>query len=127
MLSQTAEKLALPGTLFFVPGCRAKIVRDYTEGCFSIPLPVRRLQRTNVLSLGAFGAFPDFKLHVLAFPQALESIRLDGREMHEDVGSAVLRGDESKPFGIVKPLHSSLFHIAFSTLYFRISCREDPL
>ncbi len=44
--------------------------------------------------------------------------------MHEDVGSAVLRRDESKPFGIVKPLHSSLFHIALVPCIFEFPAEK---
>src|ERR1051326_6773527 len=76
------------------------------------------LQDLNVLCLPAFGAFLDFELHGLAFLQATESIRLDRREMHENI-FAGLTADKAKTLGVVKPLYCSLFHVVtFSVLNF---------
>ena len=43
------------------------------------------LDSLNVFGLQALGALGDIELHRLAFLQALETARLDGREMHENV------------------------------------------
>jgi hypothetical protein len=75
-----------------------------------------RLQGLYVLCLPALRAFYDAELHRLAFLKAAEAaVRLDRREMHEDV-FAILTADESETLGIVKPLHCSLFH--FVTFFF---------
>jgi len=86
------------------------------------PLPnepnVFVLQDLNVLCLPTLGAFLDFELDRLAFLQAAESIRLDRREMHENV-FAGLTADKAKTLGVVKPLYCSLFHVVtFSVLNF---------
>src|SRR6266446_5243195 len=76
------------------------------------------LEDLNVLGLPALGALGHFELHGLAFLQALEAARLDGREMHEDI-FAILAADESEALGVIKPLHCSLFH--FVVLFFALN------
>src|SRR6266403_3170925 len=66
------------------------------------------LDSSNVLRLPALGALGHVELHGLAFLQALESARLNSGEMHENV-LAILTADEAVAFGVVKPLHCSLF------------------
>src|SRR6266852_3736397 len=66
------------------------------------------LDSGNVLRLPAFGAFGHVELHGLAFLQALEAASLNRGEMHENV-FAILTADEAIAFGVVKPLHCSLF------------------
>ena len=73
----------------------------------------------------------DFKLHLVAFLQALVSIGNDGAVVHKDIGAA-FTGDESIPLCGVKPLDRTLqsFHAAplSSTCNFlaplRPACRE---
>jgi len=67
------------------------------------------LERLHVFSLEAFGAAHQVELHGLAFLQAAESVCADGRKMHEDVCARVA-ADKAVAFGVVKPLHCSLFH-----------------
>ena len=80
----------------------------------SILLPflncLRQLKRLDVCCLPAFRPLNDVELHSLAFLQTLEAIRVNGGVMHEDVFS-VLAGDEAVALGVVKPLHSTLFHL----------------
>jgi len=66
------------------------------------------LEGGNVLRLPALRAFGHVELHGLAFLQALKAARLDCGEMHENV-FAILTADETIAFGVVKPLHCSLF------------------
>src|SRR5215472_17073571 len=73
-------------------------------------LRMPQLQNLNVLSLPALGATLHVEADSLAFLQSAEAARLNRREVHENV-FAVLTGDEAKPFGIVKPLYCSLFHL----------------
>ena len=68
------------------------------------------LQRFNVLGLQTFRSFGHVKLDLLSFLQAAEAACLNGREMHENI-FARLTVDEAETFGIVKPLHCSLFHV----------------
>ena len=78
---------------------------------FEIRIASNRLERLYVLSLPALGSLHDVELNRLTFLKAAESVRLDRREMHENV-FAILAADESKTFSVVEPLYSSLFHFA---------------
>ena len=69
------------------------------------------LQNLNVFCLEPLGSADDAELHRLAFLKAAEALRLDGRKMHKYVLTA-LPSDEAKAFGVVEPLHCSLFHVA---------------
>jgi len=65
------------------------------------------LERAYVLSLPALRSLGHFELHCLTFLQALESARLNGREMHENV-FAGLTADEAIALGVVEPFNCSL-------------------
>src|SRR5262249_2777421 len=67
-----------------------------------------RLEWAHVFSLPAFWAFRHVELHGLALLQAPETSRLDCREMNKNV-FATLTANEAVAFGIVEPLHCSLF------------------
>src|SRR5450759_1279992 len=73
-----------------------------------LSLSVVPLDSGNVLRLPALGALGHVELHCLTFLQALEAARLNSGEMHENV-FAILTADETIAFGVVKPLHCSLF------------------
>src|SRR5215472_1011258 len=75
-------------------------------------LMIRYLQRPYVFSLPALGTLGHVELHGLALLQALETCRLDCREMNKNV-FATLTANEAEAFGVVEPLHCSLFcHVA---------------
>src|SRR6185295_15654472 len=57
----------------------------------------------DVRRLEAFGALDEVELDVGAFREGAEALRLDGREVDEDV-FAGLGGDEAKALRIVEPL-----------------------
>src|SRR5690348_401842 len=65
-------------------------------------------ERLYVFSLPAFGALRHLELHSLPFLKTLEPPRLDCREMHKNI-LAALTTDEAVAFGVVEPLHRSLF------------------
>src|SRR5215467_6049710 len=67
-----------------------------------------RLEWPHVFSLPALWAFRHVELHGLALLEALETSRLDCREMHKNV-FATLTANEAVAFGVVEPLHCSLF------------------
>ena len=71
-----------------------------------------RLQNLYVLRLEALGALHDIELDRLALLKAPETVRLNGRKVHEDV-FAVLPADKAKSLCVVKPLHCTLFHCVF--------------
>src|SRR5215471_10674591 len=75
-------------------------VRTPARGCL--------LSCRDVSGLQAFGTLRHFELHAGAFIQGAISLRLDGREVNEDVLS-VLALDKAVPLGCVKPLHCSFF------------------
>ena len=51
----------------------------------SAGIPATRLERLHVGSLPSLGPLHDVELHGLAFLQALETIRIDRRVMHENI------------------------------------------
>src|SRR5438874_12532188 len=67
------------------------------------------LERSDVFCLKAFRPLGDVELDRLAFLQAAKTACLNGRKMHENI-VAGLAADKAEAFGIVKPLHCSLFH-----------------
>src|ERR1039458_5169950 len=69
---------------------------------------VATLDSLNVLSLQALRAFDHVELHGLALLQASESARLNRREMHKNI-FAGLSSELAVAFGVVEPLHCSLF------------------
>src|SRR5439155_17670848 len=88
--------------------------RTFKKNCPAREFPRRavcwpRLERSNVFRLEAFGPLGDVELDRLAFLQAAKAACLDSRKMHENV-VARLAADEAEAFGVVKPLHCSLFH-----------------
>ena len=70
----------------------------------------------DVLSLPALRPFGHFKLHSLTLLQAAKTAALDCREMYEHI-LAILAADETITFGVVKPLHCSLFHVVTLFLF----------
>lgn len=77
-------------------------------------LKIFRLENLNVLSLPSFCPFDHIELDGLAFLQALESVALNGAKVDKHI-ITVLPRDKTKPLGIVKPFHCSLFHLLFHT------------
>src|SRR6516162_1791054 len=62
------------------------------------------------LSLRALRALFGLELDLRALGEGLEALAADRAEMHEDVLTAVTRGDEPKALCIVEPLHGSGCH-----------------
>ena len=81
------------------------------------------LDSLNVFGLQALGALGDAELYRLALLEALESARLDGREMHENV-FARLTADKAVALGIIEPLYCSLFHVCLYSCSFVIVTLE---
>src|SRR3977135_2341031 len=69
------------------------------------------LHRLDVGSLFPLGSRGDFERNLLAFLQRLESRHVDRREMREQIFAAAVGSNETKPFGVVKPLYSSCCHV----------------
>ena len=61
-----------------------------------------------VFSLPTLGALRNVELYGLPFLKTLELARLDCREVHKNI-LAALTTDEAVAFGVVEPLHCSLF------------------
>src|SRR3954470_16684475 len=74
------------------------------------PLVCVVLQRADVLRLRALLALSHVELDALVLVEGLVPLRLDRREVAEDVGAAVVLGDEPKALLRVEPLHSALSH-----------------
>jgi hypothetical protein len=66
------------------------------------------LERLYVFSLPALRALRNVELHGLPFLKTPEPADLDCREMHKNI-LAALTADEAVAFGVVEPLHCSLF------------------
>ena len=81
----------------------------------------------DIFCLEALRALDHVKLHRLAFLKAAESVRLDGREMHENI-VAGLTAKKAIALGVVKPLYCSLFqcvtYFYFEFLLRRIAAGE---
>jgi len=58
----------------------------------------------DVLSLGTFVTFDDFKLYSLTFAQGSETLSIDRREVYENIFFAVISGDKAIAFFAVEPL-----------------------
>jgi hypothetical protein len=63
----------------------------------------------DVCGLKALGALDQIELDRVTLGEASEPLRLDRREMNENVLTTILR-DEAKAFGVVKPLHGAFAH-----------------
>jgi len=73
-----------------------------------IAFPKAHSEWLYVLSLQPLGALRNVELHGLPLLEALEPARLDCREVHKNILTA-LTADEAVAFGVVEPLHCSLF------------------
>jgi len=68
------------------------------------------LDRSDVLSLGAFLAFTYIKLNRLALNEGAEAVTGDGTEVDEQVGTTITL-DETIALGLVEPLYSAFLTI----------------
>jgi hypothetical protein len=73
----------------------------------------------------AFRSLFGIKADTVTFGQALKAISLDARMMDKNI-IAVFTGDEAKPFTVVEPLYSSLFHAGY-LLISRLKSQKDSI
>jgi len=99
------QKQSIPARIEMMGGKRRKKADLRGHRLFKVSLAFESL---HVFSLPALRTFCEFELHLLAFLQASESARLDGRVMDENVWS-VIAANEPVTFGVVEPLYCSLF------------------
>src|SRR3954454_24906386 len=81
-----------------------------TGACVFSLLPDLGSERADVGGLRALLALGHLELDPLVLVQAAVAGGLDGREVGEDVGAAVVRGDEPKALLSVEPLHDAGNH-----------------
>ena len=74
------------------------------------------LLRLDICSLFALRAGGNVKAHPLVFRERLETCRIDGREMREQVFRAIVRGDETETFCVIEPLHNTCCHADLSKI-----------
>src|SRR5690349_25142628 len=80
----------------------------------SPPISVRDLRDdADVLGLQALGAASGVELDLLVLVERAESARREGAEVREDVGAAVVGGDEAEALVGVEPLDGSGCHVSF--------------
>src|SRR6266568_1371235 len=72
------------------------------------------LERADLLGLRALRASPGGELDPLVLRKAAETVGLDGRVVNEDVGGAVVGGNEAVTLVGVEPLHDALSHVCYS-------------
>src|SRR5260370_4322370 len=81
--------------------------------------PLRELRApldlADVGGLKPLGPLGDLELDLVPLDDALETLSLDGAEMHEHV-LAILLGDEAVPLCVVAPLHVTLSHLSATSL-----------
>src|SRR5215475_1877062 len=81
--------------------------------------PAGRTSRSDLPDVGGLQplrAAGDLELDPIALGQALEALRLDGAEVHEDI-LAVFLGNESVALRIVEPLHAALSHLSLPSFF----------
>jgi hypothetical protein len=66
-------------------------------------------QYDDVRRLGTLGTVGNFELYLIAFIKDLEPVLLDGREVNEDIISAV-SGNETKALLLIKPFNTTFGH-----------------
>ena len=76
-------------------------------------LPIVRSDYGDIGSLLAFRTGRDIERNTLVFFQGFETVRLDRREMGENIFAAFIGSDESEALGIVKPFYSTCCHYIF--------------
>jgi hypothetical protein len=64
---------------------------------------VLRCHSDYVTGLWTFLPFDDLELHVIAFLQALVTIRADCAVVHENVSIAIVTTDEAESFRVIEP------------------------
>src|SRR5260370_42047120 len=74
------------------------------------------LERLNWLGLRSLRSPHRRELDALVLRKAAVTVSLDGGVVHEDVGAAVVRGDETEALISVEPLHRALSHVLFLLL-----------
>jgi hypothetical protein len=60
--------------------------------------------------LAVLGVSLRIERNLLAFRQRLETVALDGREMHEHILTTVVIGDKSETLILIEPFHSTVIH-----------------
>src|SRR5437762_8527528 len=86
------------------PSARGPRVEPPRIGRVHPPVGRRLADPRYVRRLVPFGAGHHFELHALALRQRLEPVRLNGREVNEQL-LARLVPDETEALGLVEPLH----------------------
>ena len=76
-------------------------------------LPAVRSDHSDIGSLFAFRASHDIERNTLVFFQGFETVRLDRREMGENIFAPLIGSDETEAFCIVKPFYSTCCHYNF--------------
>ena len=89
-------------------GCKRLKTDEKRAGRIKIRPAPYGLEASHVRRLEALRTGGHFELDRLAFVQRLVTIRLDGREVDENI-FATLALNETKAFTCVEPLHCSLF------------------
>jgi len=80
----------------------------------------------NVGRLKTFRAFHDFERNAVALSKGLESVASDSGKMHEYV-FAIFLLKKTKPLAVVKPFHSSVYHLLTSPILLLVGfIREHP-
>src|ERR1017187_10885847 len=117
--------LALFGS--FYPGLQMPKIRQDKKGRPRPGPPLNRAgtrrcesrrgwsERANLLGLGPLSALAGGELDSLVLLKTAESVNLNRGVVHEDVGAAVVRGDETVALVGVEPLHGALRHVPSPT------------
>src|SRR5271156_6077964 len=81
-----------------------------------------RLKRPDPLGLKTLRSLLGLVVDLLSFDQLAIARALDGREVCEDVGRAVVRGNKTEALGGVEPLHGTCGHDVASFLHAGDTC-----
>lgn len=73
-------------------------------------IQIKSLDDLNVRSLLALWASCHFERNTLVFLQGLEAVRLNRREVREQVFAAFVRSDKAETLGVIEPFYDTSCH-----------------
>ena len=71
----------------------------------------RCLGARNIGSLFSLGTLSNIKRNLLPFFEGFESVHADCQEMGEEIFVTIIRGDETKAFGVIETFYCTCCHM----------------
>jgi hypothetical protein len=77
--------------------------------------------------LQSLGPAHDVELNALGFLKAAKAVGADRREVNEYIFVVAIAGNETKTFGVIKPLDNTLFHDGVPLEIGSLECFEEGI